>query len=203
MEPLQPGSREDKRAEKIHLEKPRSVSLSTVTPPSHLPIPLTHPDRVLYPEGNVTKQELAEYYLSVAERMLPYVKNRLLTVVRCPSGQGKPCFYQKHAKEGLPNAISAHRLDSTGSDRFVYVSDAAGLVALVQIGVLEIHTWGSRIDRLERPDQLVFDLDPDPALDWVRLVEGALDVRDELKRAGLKSFVKTTGGKGLHGEDLH
>src|SRR5690606_33847000 len=144
------------------------------------------------------KRDLAEYYVRVADWILPHVAQRLLTLLRCPGGEGKPCFYQKHAKQGLPESILAQAPDDKGDDQYVYVRDAAGLVGLVQIGVLVIHTWGSTIDHLERPNQLIFDLDPDPELAWSRIVEGALDVRDELESLGLSSFVKTTGGKGLH-----
>lgn len=213
------GLREDKKAERIQADFPAETDTRTPSsaPASHepsqglspqnsspknrsslrLPIPLTHPERVLYPEQQLTKQALAEYYMSVSDWMLPYVRDRLLTLVRCPSGQGKPCFYQKHAKQGLPPSIFTHPV---GEERelYVYVTDAAGLVGLVQIGVLEVHPWCSRIEHLKKPDQLVFDLDPDPDLEWARLVEGALDVKDELGRLGLQSFVKTTGGKGLH-----
>lgn len=179
------GLRQDKPAREVTLERPARVAL-------------THPERVVYPEQGVTKRELAEYYERVADRILPHVGERLLTLVRCPGGQGKPCFFQKHAKEGLPEAIYSHAEGEAGAEHFVYVRDAAGLVALVQVGVLEIHVWGSTVERLEYPDRLVFDLDPDPELGWAPLVEAALDVREELESAGLRSFVKTTGGKGLH-----
>lgn len=189
------GLREDKQAATIRAEQPAA------TPPVEarrdLPIELSNPDRVLYPEQGITKRQLADYYVQVAEWALPHLRDRLLTLVRCPRGQDKHCFYQKHGKEGMPESI--HTKSVAGDDEsYVYLSDLAGLVSLVQIGVLEVHLWGSRIDRLDRPDQLVFDLDPDPELDWARLVQGALDVRDQLRELGLQSFVKTTGGKGLH-----
>jgi len=190
------GLREDKPARDVSLEVPADP------PPAPFPIPLTHPERVVYPGAGITKADLAAYYLKVADRMLPYVRDRLLTLVRCPGGEGKPCFFQKHASEGLPATILAYDESAPGAeagvDRFVYVREAAGLVALVQVGVLEVHTGGAHIDHLDRPDQLVFDLDPDEDLSWAQLVEGALDVRDELEQLGLQSFVKTTGGKGLH-----
>lgn len=158
---------------------------------------LTHPDRVLFHEQGLTKRDLAEYYVAIADRMLPHVAERLLTIVRCPGGEGSPCFFQKHGKKGLPEGIHEWPMPE-GGEPYLFVRDAAGLVGLVQLGVLEIHVWGSRIDSLECPDRLIFDLDPDPDLDWARLVEGALDVRDELGKHGLESFVKTTGGKGVH-----
>lgn len=180
------------------METPERPTATTPMTAPALPVPLTHPERILYPTEGITKQELAEYYLRVSDWILPYLRDRLLTLVRCPSGQDNPCFYQKHARQGLPESILSHDIGEDGGDRYVYIRDLAGLVALVQVGVLEIHPWNSKVDRLERPDQLVFDLDPDPDLPWARLVEGVLDVRNELKRVGLDSFVKTTGGKGLH-----
>jgi bifunctional non-homologous end joining protein LigD len=162
-------------------------------------IRLTHPERVLYPDAGITKLELARYYAQVAERMLPHVERRVLTLVRCPQGTGKPCFFQKHQGEGVPPAIRSIEVrEDEGTGTYLYLEDAAGLVSLVQMSALEIHTWGSRIDRLEKPDLLVFDLDPDEGLAFGRVVEAAREVRKRLSDLGLESFVKTTGGKGLH-----
>lgn len=189
------GLRNDKPATDIRLEQP--ASMARVQTERELPIELSNPDRVLYPEQGITKRQLADYYVQVAPWALPHIEDRLLTLVRCPRGHEKHCFYQKHSKDGMPEAIRTESLPGN-DESYVHVNDVAGLVSLVQIGVLEVHVWGSRVDRLERPDRLVFDLDPDPKLDWARLVEGALDVRDQLEELGLQSFVKTTGGKGLH-----
>jgi bifunctional non-homologous end joining protein LigD len=161
---------------------------------------LTNPQRILYPEQGLTKRDLALYYEAVAEWMLPHVAGRPLTIVRCPEGRDKACFYQKHVGQGVPDVIDS--VDVRESDgkigKYLVVHDLPGLVALVQIGVLEVHTWGARADELEKPDRLVFDLDPDPDLPWKRVVEAALNVRDRLEDLGLTSWVKTTGGKGLH-----
>ena len=189
------GLRDDKPATDIRPEQ--AASTAHLEMPRNLPLELSNPDRVLYPEQGITKRKLADYYVQVAPWALPHIQGRLLTLVRCPRGHEKHCFYQKHGKDGLPEAIHSEALRGD-EESYVHVSDVAGLVSLVQIGVLEIHIWGSRIDRLERPDQLVFDLDPAPELDWPQLVEGALDVRDQLEELELQSFVKTTGGKGLH-----
>lgn len=170
---------------------------------------LTHPDKVLYPEQSITKVDLARYYAQVAERMLPHAARRLLTLVRCPSGQGKPCFYQKHEAEGLSDEIkqimisekgdgSGEQDGEKGKAAYFYVDSTAGLVSLVQRGALEIHIWGSHVDRIEQPDLLVFDLDPAPDVPWARTVEAAKTVRTLLETLELQSFVKTTGGKGLH-----
>jgi bifunctional non-homologous end joining protein LigD len=161
---------------------------------------LTHPDRVLYPEQAVTKLALARYYEAVAAFILPHVAGRPLSLVRCPEGTRGQCFYQKHAGAGVPKEVKRVRIRESGGTiaSYPYVDDLAGLIALGQIGVLEIHPWGARVGRLERPDRLVLDLDPAPGVTWARVVEGALAVRALLTDLDLVSFLKTTGGKGLH-----
>lgn len=161
---------------------------------------ITSPDRVLYPDQGVTKIALAEYYAAVGERMLPHVAGRPLSVVRCPSGRQGQCFYQKHLKEGWPEAVYGIELEEKSGETASYlaVRDVAGLVSLVQYGVLEVHPWGSREEDLEHPDRLVFDLDPGPGVDWSEVVGAARRTRDTLLQLGLQSFVRTTGGKGLH-----
>lgn len=162
-------------------------------------VTLSNPDKPLYPEQGITKQELALYYESVAKWMLPHVALRPLTLVRCPSGQGKPCFFQKHMGEGTPGSVKPVEIrDKGGPDNYLYIDSVEGLVALVQMGALEMHVWGSHIDAVEEPDQIVIDLDPAPELAWDAVVRGAREVRDRLLDLGLESFVKTTGGKGLH-----
>lgn len=162
---------------------------------------ITHPDKVLDVETGLTKQQLADYYAAVAENMLPHVADRPLSLVRCPEGSGKPCFFQKHVGVGLPRGVGGIFVPNTKGgppEQYVTISTAEGLVGLAQMGVLEIHPWGSRNESLERPDRLIFDLDPDAAIEWTTLVESAFEVRDLLKQIGLESFVKSTGGKGLH-----
>lgn len=157
--------------------------------------PLTSPDKVLYPDQGLTKRALAAYYLDVAEWMLPHVAGRPLTLVRCPHGAGRECFYQRHPHAGMPKAI---RRISDGDEVLVGIDDVAGLLGLVQMGALEIHTWGAQAADIEHPDMLVFDLDPDEGLSWAKVVAGARDLRERLRAAGLEAFVKITGGKGLH-----
>ncbi len=158
-------------------------------------VPLTHPDKVLWQTQGATKRDLAEYYAAIAERILPHVANRPLTLVRCPSGSGGACFVQKHPWAGLHKAV---RRVHSGAEVWLAVDDLPGLVALVQMGVLELHPWGATTDDLERPDRIVFDLDPDEGVSWERVVAGAREIRANLEALGLRSFVKTTGGKGLH-----
>jgi bifunctional non-homologous end joining protein LigD len=162
-------------------------------------VALTHPGRVLYEPQGITKAELARYYEQAAEWMLPYVTRRPLMLLRCPEGVHRDCFVQKRATKGTGEPIHhAMVRERTGTWPSPWVDSAAGLVALAQLGVLEVHTWGARLDDLEHPDQLVFDLDPDEAMPWRDVVLAAREVRVTLTEAGLESFVRTTGGKGLH-----
>jgi DNA ligase D len=160
---------------------------------------LTSPDKVLYPEQGITKRDLAEYAIAVADWMLPHVARRPITLVRCPTGRQKKCFYQRHAGSGVPSELSEVEISGfEESGAYLYITDVKGLVALVQMGVLEIHPWNARADRPERPDRVVFDLDPGEGLAFGDVVAGAHEVRARLADLGLVSFAKTTGGKGLH-----
>jgi bifunctional non-homologous end joining protein LigD len=160
---------------------------------------LTSPNKLLYAKEDITKLELAQYYLSVARWMLPHVANRPLSLVRCPEGTGGECFFQKHPGIGTPKDLRRVPVKEKGKLRNYLVADEVeDLIALAQIGALEIHVWGSRADKLELPDRMIFDLDPDPAVPWPRVVESAQHIRRFLEEIGLESFVKTTGGKGLH-----
>jgi bifunctional non-homologous end joining protein LigD len=162
---------------------------------------LTNPDKVIDPASGLTKLALARYYEEVGEDwMLPYAADRPLSLVRCPDGIGNPCFYQKHADERFHKAVKVVKVEETaGEDRlYTYVDSVAGLVAMVQMGVLELHVWGSHRDDVDKPDLFVLDLDPGPGVSWERVVASTLSVRDQLAELGLQSWCKTTGGKGLH-----
>ena len=161
---------------------------------------VTHPDKVLYPDQGLTKRDLADYYQRVSEWILPHVVNRPLALVRCPAGQGKPCFFQKHPGEGAPRHLRQVDIsESSQPDYNLAIRDTAGLIELVQMGVLEIHLWGSQAKNLDKPDRLIFDLDPDPAVSWEQVVAAAREVRLVLEdHFELRTFLKTTGGKGLH-----
>ncbi|MFL6201040.1 MAG: DNA ligase D [Thermoanaerobaculia bacterium] len=162
-------------------------------------VKITNPDRVLYPEQGLTKRELALFYERIQAWILPHLKDRPLTLVRCPSGQGKQCFYQKHVSEQFPASIKRVKVEEgPGAEPYGAVDSLSGLISLVQMGVLELHIWGSHLDDIERPDYIVFDLDPDEGLSWERVVEGTLKVREKLEGLGLRTWLKTTGGKGLH-----
>lgn len=161
--------------------------------------PLSNPDKILYLEQKITKLDLANYYEHVQNWILPHITKRFLTIVRCPEGQQKKCFYQRHLDEKIKNIYTLHhQTKSTKADTYFYVKDKFGLITLVQLGVLEIHPWGCRIDSPEKPDLIIFDLDPSPEVKWRKVIEAAFFVKENLGKLNLTSFVKTTGGKGLH-----
>ncbi|HEX3945887.1 MAG TPA: non-homologous end-joining DNA ligase [Rhizomicrobium sp.] len=160
---------------------------------------LSNPEKVLYPEQGITKRALAEYYEAVAEWMLPHVMNRPISLVRCPAGRAKKCFFQRHAGSGvLPQLSEVEIAGFEDSGAYLYIKNISGLIALVQMGVLEMHPWGSRVDKPEKPDRVIFDLDPGAGLSFADVVAAAKELRAFLTRIGLVSLLKTTGGKGLH-----
>jgi bifunctional non-homologous end joining protein LigD len=160
---------------------------------------LSHPDKLLYPKVNITKLDLANYYNVVAKWILPYILKRPLTLLRCPNGQNKKCFYQRHLTNATENLYAITLADKTDKpEPYLYIKDEQGLMALVQLGVLEIHPWASKIDKIDKPDFITFDLDPGLQIEWKRVIEAAFFVKDHLQKLNLKSFVKTTGSKGLH-----
>ena len=162
-------------------------------------IRLTHPDKVLYPGQNISKLALARFYEDIADFILPHVIHRPLSLLRCPDGRNGECFYQKHLRESLPDALRAIPVtEKDGSADYVIIDDLRGLISLVQLGVLEIHPWGSSETNLEKPDIITFDLDPGPDVAWPEIVDGAKFLRHRLEELGLESFVKTSGGKGVH-----
>lgn len=160
---------------------------------------LSHPDKLLYPDENITKLDLANYYNKIAKWILPYILQRPLTLLRCPNGQKKKCFYQRHLTTETENLYAIILPDKTDKpEPYIYIKDKSGLMVLIQLGVLEIHPWASQIDKIEKPDFITFDLDPGLDTEWKRVIEAAFIVHDHLQKLNLKSFVKTTGSKGLH-----
>lgn len=207
------GLREDKPAQQVRLERPvappkpeppaprapRSAGESAGAPSVVAGVPLTNPGRVLYPEQGITKLDLARYYESVAGWIEPHAAHRPLTLLRCPQGQRRTCFFQKHIADTVPDGIHGVTIrEASGEGVYLVAENLKGIVGLAQLGVLEIHVWGSREDDLERPDMMIFDLDPDPEVAWAGVVSAAFDLRARLADLGLCSFAKTTGGKGLH-----
>ena len=160
---------------------------------------VTNPDRVFYPDANITKRDVIAHYLSVADLMLPHIAGRPLSLVRAPDGVGGETFYQKHASQGWPDEFKTISIrEKSGSDRYLYIEDERGLVAAAQMGVLELHIWCSHADDVEKPDRLVFDFDPDEGLDFSHVRQAAKEMRAMLKELGLQSFPMVTGGKGVH-----
>jgi bifunctional non-homologous end joining protein LigD len=198
------GVREDKNPRDVvrevaqSLPPPDTVSAKVVKAERAATRRLTNPDKVLYPEQGLTKADLAAYYASVADWMLPHIEKRPLTLVRCPEGRHKHCFFQKHPVDAAPEFLRVPIKENKGDTEYLALDSIEGLLALVQMGVLEIHVWGSRIDKLEYPDYFVLDLDPDPALPWTAVIEAAALTRARLADLGLTGFLHTTGGKGLH-----
>lgn len=197
------GLREDKPAEEVVAEvaektdtaKTAAAGKTGSKPMSE--VKLTSPDKKLWPAVGVTKLDLLHYYEQAWPRMERFVVNRPLSLVRAPDGVGGPRFFQKHASPGMSDAILRMKDPETG-DELLYIENFDGLAALVQYGCVEVHLWGSTIDKLEQPDQIVFDLDPDEGLDVQAVRDATLDVKSRLDEIGLPAFLKTSGGKGFH-----
>lgn len=190
------GLREDKPAAEVVQEGAPEMNADR---PRGSSVKLTHPDRIYWPEDGVTKQGLADYYTQVWPKIAPFIVARPLALLRCPDGITEACFFQKHAWRGINKAI---RLvpdpKDKGGEPLLTISDFDGLIALVQAGTLEIHPWGAPLAGLEKPDMLIFDLDPGPGVGWPQVIEAAKEVRARLEADGMAAFVKTSGGKGLH-----
>lgn len=168
-------------------------------------VSISHPDRVLFPDAGATKLDLAHYYETIADWILPHLVDRPLTLVRCPNGvragakQSGDCFYMKHSKVWTWPAIRRVRIrEKTKVGEYLIADSLTALIALVQMSVLEIHTWNSKFADIERPDRIVIDLDPGARVEWRTVIDAARLVRQLLSVLGLESFVKTTGGRGLH-----
>lgn len=166
---------------------------------------ITHPGKVLYGESGITKGDVAEYYLKVSGRMLPYLVNRIVSAVRCPGGVEGPCFFKKHPtgdSRGVASfSVPAGMGTPSGAgktEEYYYLEDIHGLLAEVQMNTLEFHTWGSRVETLETPDIMVFDLDPDVGMGIERIRQGVKDLKNILDQRSLTSYLKTSGGKGYH-----
>jgi bifunctional non-homologous end joining protein LigD len=199
--------RENVEPRSVGRERARSIgtasgalrsSHKTAGPPAK-ELGISHPERVVYPGAGITKLDVAQYYYGMADLILRFGKNRPLALVRCPSGLAGTCFFQKHVTDAIGDGLVGVPIkEANGTATYLAATNRQGLVALAQMGVLELHIWDSHADALERPDMFVMDLDPDEALPFSDVVEGARLMRALLQELGLSSFVKTTGGKGLH-----
>ncbi len=193
------GLREDKPAAYVTREG-EDLGARGLDASARLGLRFTSPSRVVYPEQGVSKAELAGYYDAAAERMLPYIANRPLSLLRCPQGRAKHCFFQKHDSGGFPEELARVQIAEKDGDiePYFFVHDVAGLIAGVQMNVLEWHIWGSCVDDVEHPERLVFDLDPDESLGFDEVRSAARDVAALLEDVGLLSFPLLSGGKGVH-----
>lgn len=190
------GLRNDKKAAEVRLEKPMEEG-------HEIPVQgirISNANRPVFPDAGCTKGDVARHYARVGERLIALAGHRPLSLYRCPSGIDNPCFFQKHHNGGMPDELSRVSIkESDGDiDDYLYATRAESLAAAAQMGSIEFHIWGARTDRLERPDRLVFDLDPDEGLDWADVRDAAFDVRDTLSDIGLDSGAIVTGGKGVH-----
>jgi bifunctional non-homologous end joining protein LigD len=196
--PAREVAREQSDDEEAGMAKMKSAASKT-SGPVFDGITLTNPDRVYYPDIGLSKLGVAQYYETVAPLMLPYVVRRPISLVRCPEGIDGEHFFQRHAMKGMSKTVKQVPISGGESKKpYLYIDDAEGLFALVQIGALEIHDWGVSLDHVSEPDRIVFDLDPDEGLALATLKAAAIEVRNFLAALGFKSFLKSTGGKGLH-----
>lgn len=195
------GIRGDKDAAEVVLEAAGGQAMASHETRDRIAgVKLSSPDKVLFEEQGVTKVDLAAHYERVAARMLPLVEGRLVSLVRCPQGEGGQCFFQRHDHKGFPAAMKRQEIAEKDGGKATYLrlDTLSSLIAGVQMGTLEFHIWGSRGDMLEKPDRLVFDLDPDEGLDFGDVKEASFDIRDRLAELGLKTVPLVTGGKGVH-----
>jgi bifunctional non-homologous end joining protein LigD len=188
------GLRPDKKAGEVKPEKPEPV------PEPEAAVRISNRDRVIFPEGGQTKGQLADYYIALAPLMLAHMSGRPISLVRCPQGRAKKCFFQKHDSGSFGSEVHhvpIREKDGSHED-YIYVDSAAGILACVQMGTIEFHGWASHADDVEAPDRMIFDLDPDEGLDFAVVRQAAFDLRDQLSDLGLTTFAMLSGGKGVH-----
>ncbi len=162
-------------------------------------VKITNPGKVIFNDPEITKEDIVRYYAQVSNRMLPYVGHRILSVVRCPKGVSQSCFYKKHPGPDSKGIVTMPITNSDGeTEEYFYIENMSGLLSEAQMGTLEFHVWGSRVDALEQPDMMVFDLDPDEGMDIDTVRQGVRDVKNILAELSLRSYLKTSGGKGYH-----
>jgi bifunctional non-homologous end joining protein LigD len=199
--------REDKDASQVNKEQPMRTSTTSKSARGKKEaeslvlggISITHPGRVISETGHITKGELAEYYASVASWILPQIERRPLSLLRCPSGIDKQCFFQRNPGRGLGAHIETFEFKNKGKTyEYLYLEDEKGLLEIIQMGGIELHPWGAPVDAIDYPDRMIFDLDPSPEVPFEALKLAAQDLKQRLEHKGLDSTLKCTGGKGLH-----
>lgn len=196
------GLREDKKAIDVFLEekKIKKTGNKIMKTKSDSDVEISHPEKIIYPSDKITKQDLSDYYADIKKWILPHVKERPLALLRCPNGEGKTCFFQKHI-ETDDKGILGKKVESKlkkKKEEVVYIDSGIGLQELVQLGTLEIHSRGCSVDEIDYPNQIVFDFDPDAGVKFGKVKEAAFELKAILDRLNLKSFIKVSGGKGLH-----
>ena len=191
------GLREDKEASVVKLERPEG---NKGEPETLLGVRISSADRVVFPDAGCTKGDVAAYYSKMAERMLTLGGNRPVSLLRCPDGTDGDCFFQKHAGKGFPDGIGTIDIEegSGKTEPYMVITEKRGFVAAAQMGAIEFHVWGARTDMLEKPDRLVFDIDPDEGLAFADVKAAAKEISGLLAEIGLDSVPMVTGGKGVH-----
>jgi bifunctional non-homologous end joining protein LigD len=193
------GLRADKSAREVVRERPAAAPREKDARPVVEGVSLSNPERVMWSEPRISKLDLARYFAEVARWMVPHVEGRPLTLVRCADGVDGGCEYLRHRRSWGPAPLARVKIqEKTKVGEYLVANDAAALVALAQMDVVEVHTWNTRVGAIEKPDRIVIDLDPGPELGWKEVVAGARLVRKALGALDLESWVKTTGGAGLH-----
>ncbi|WP_174803502.1 DNA ligase D [Martelella limonii] len=189
------GLRDDKEAGAVRQEKPKKTGDETIAG-----IAITHPERQLFGKAGITKADVARHYALVGKRMLEIAGKRPVSLYRCPSGIDGESFFQKHAGKGFPDEMTRIDIEEKDGDtgEYLYVASPAAFVAAAQMGTIEFHGWGASADRIEAPDRLIFDLDPDEGLGFAETKKAAFEMRDVLEEIGLLSTAMVTGGKGIH-----
>lgn len=188
------GLRGDKPAKSVIAETPEPAPAAAIS------VNVSNRERIIFPDSGETKGDLADYYTAIAPLMLPFAANRPISLVRCPQGRARKCFFQKHDSGTFGDHVHhvPIREKDGGAEDYLYIDDAEGLVACVQMGTIEFHGWGARADAVESPDRMIFDLDPDEGLDFRECVKAAKDIRARLADLGLVTFAMLSGGKGVH-----
>ena len=184
--PVFMGMREDKPSKDIHMEKAKKNNISS-------------PDKILFKKEKITKLEVLNFYKKISKDMLPYLANRPLSLVRCPNGSEGTCFFQKHISGSVPESFNTFPIkENSGEGIYLSIDSANGLQDLVQLNAFELHSWNCQYDNYLHPDQIVMDFDPGPGVTWKEVVDGAFELKEMLEDINLVSYVKLTGGKGVH-----
>jgi len=203
------GLRTDKDPREIKMERAEEIIEQDYQKPENTElgtdnikiagVNITSPDKVIFEEPETTKADVVHYYEQVSGRMLPYLSNRILSIVRCPKGVAQSCFYKKHPGPGSRGIVTIPVPgDKEDGEEYFYIENELGLISEAQMGTLEFHIWGSRVENLEKPDMMVFDLDPDEGMELDTVRQGVRDLRSVLSDLSLTSYLKTSGGKGYH-----